>query len=329
MWKNDGPHATPAGEFTDGNPARNVPASEVRAKWLNMVQRELIHLVEGAGLTLDANDAGQVLKAVEALVRRAPPLDGGLDEIQPVGPVFDEHLVAWEGDTGTQIKDAGRPITDLALVPWKRQRHQMIAVPGEPTFRSSGWGIPPVGSMFARAELRTEGAFVTFASENVTTGEVTGLETPHYRYVRPSWNPTLAGIFRTPSDTTQTRIWLGCVGGHIAPRTSPSGRAVAALRFEHGVDTGWATVTCGGGTGITVVQSQPQWTFAPNTVVRWRIELSAAGPVTFYVNDVPASQVHTTNVPNPQAWLGCVTQLVTKVQSIRDCGISTLVLEHD
>jgi hypothetical protein len=244
------------------------------------------------------------------------------------GRVTSGHLAAFEGAAGDVIRDSGQALTDLSEAPWNRQRHILMAASGEPTFRIVGWTNPPVGSMFARAEVREEGSFVSFTSENVTPNEVVGLETPHYRYVIPAWSPTLAGTFRTPADVSQTLIWLGFTGGHIANRSTPSGRAVAALRFEHGVDTGWSTLTCAGGAGVTVVQSQPQWSFAPDTVVRWRIEVRP-GSVTFYINDVPGSQVHTTNVPGPQAWLGCVSQMLSKLEAARDCGISILVLEHD
>lgn len=59
--------ATAAGEFTEGN-AGGVPATLLKAAWLNAVQRELVNLIGGAGIELDAEDSAQVLKAVQALV---------------------------------------------------------------------------------------------------------------------------------------------------------------------------------------------------------------------------------------------------------------------
>ncbi len=55
------------GEFTEGNPAAGVAATLLKASWLNAVQRELVNLVLAAGLTLDATDDSQVLKAIQAL----------------------------------------------------------------------------------------------------------------------------------------------------------------------------------------------------------------------------------------------------------------------
>lgn len=59
--------ANPAGEFTEGNPAAGAAATLLKAQWLNAIQRELVGLVLGAGISLNANDDSQVLKAVKAL----------------------------------------------------------------------------------------------------------------------------------------------------------------------------------------------------------------------------------------------------------------------
>lgn len=63
--------ANPAGEFTEGNPAAGAPATLLKATWLNAIQRELVGLVLGAGISLNANDDEQVLKAVKALAGTA------------------------------------------------------------------------------------------------------------------------------------------------------------------------------------------------------------------------------------------------------------------
>lgn len=63
--------ANAAGEFTEGNPAAGAAATLLKANWLNAIQRELIGLVLGAGLTLKADDDAQVLEAVKALAAAA------------------------------------------------------------------------------------------------------------------------------------------------------------------------------------------------------------------------------------------------------------------
>lgn len=59
--------ANGAGEFTQGQPGSGVDATIIAVPWLNAVQRELIHVVLGAGIALDPADDSQVLKAIRAI----------------------------------------------------------------------------------------------------------------------------------------------------------------------------------------------------------------------------------------------------------------------
>lgn len=68
MHKIDAPHATIDNEFTDGNPSTGIEATELIAKFFNTVQRELVAVVEAAGLTLSDEDDGQVIEAISALL---------------------------------------------------------------------------------------------------------------------------------------------------------------------------------------------------------------------------------------------------------------------
>lgn len=63
--------ANALGEFTEGNPGAGIAATLLKAAWLNAVQRELVNLVEGAGLTLSAADDSQILKAIQAIQANA------------------------------------------------------------------------------------------------------------------------------------------------------------------------------------------------------------------------------------------------------------------
>jgi len=69
MFKIDSPGATGGNEFTEGNPALNIPATEVSDEWLNAVQRELVEVVEFGGLVLDKLDDKQVRKAIQAIIQ--------------------------------------------------------------------------------------------------------------------------------------------------------------------------------------------------------------------------------------------------------------------
>ncbi len=53
------------GEYTNGNVANGIPPTIINAEMLNTFQRELVAVVEGAGMTLDPEDDGQVKKAIE------------------------------------------------------------------------------------------------------------------------------------------------------------------------------------------------------------------------------------------------------------------------
>jgi len=65
VYKIDTPGATAANEFQAGNPLATppIPATELGADWFTMIQRELVALVEGAGLTLTKGDDDQVYTA--------------------------------------------------------------------------------------------------------------------------------------------------------------------------------------------------------------------------------------------------------------------------
>lgn len=68
MKRNDGLDFAPGNLFTDGNPLVPTPASVLDASWLNMVQEEVAHVVEGAGIALDAANDQQLLAAIKRLI---------------------------------------------------------------------------------------------------------------------------------------------------------------------------------------------------------------------------------------------------------------------
>lgn len=60
--------ATSAGEFTNGSVATGVSPTILDAGWFNTIQRELIAVVNGGGLTLDPTNDAQVLAAIKAML---------------------------------------------------------------------------------------------------------------------------------------------------------------------------------------------------------------------------------------------------------------------
>lgn len=56
------PTATSGHEFTDGN--ESIPPTDLNALWFNMIQRELLAVLTGAGLAPDASDFTQVWQSI-------------------------------------------------------------------------------------------------------------------------------------------------------------------------------------------------------------------------------------------------------------------------
>ncbi|MBH3002278.1 phage tail protein [Serratia ureilytica] len=56
------------GEYTNGNVAQGIPPTIINAEMLNTFQRELVNIVEGAGISLDPSNDSQVLEAVRKLL---------------------------------------------------------------------------------------------------------------------------------------------------------------------------------------------------------------------------------------------------------------------
>lgn len=63
--------ATAAGEYTEGNPGAGVSPTLLKAAWLNSIQRELVAVVEGAGLSLDPTHDDQLFNALQILGRQS------------------------------------------------------------------------------------------------------------------------------------------------------------------------------------------------------------------------------------------------------------------
>ncbi len=67
MHRIDAPGFAPGNLFTEGNPALNIPATEVSDDWLNDVQGELVTVIEGAGSTLVKGTITQLQSAIFAI----------------------------------------------------------------------------------------------------------------------------------------------------------------------------------------------------------------------------------------------------------------------
>ena len=74
MHRIDSSTATPDNRFTEGDPTIPVPATTVRAAWLNSVQEELIAVLAAAGIAPDKANNAQVVDAINALIIDMTPI---------------------------------------------------------------------------------------------------------------------------------------------------------------------------------------------------------------------------------------------------------------
>lgn len=126
MYRYQDESATPAGEFTDGDPLNDIPRSLLRASWLNMVQRELLQLVSDAGIVPSEEDFQQVSQAVARIahglnVQTTQNLNG----IHQQGKHF---LAGWHaGPIIPGIYTIGsQPATQLALLEVMRHGNNFL-----------------------------------------------------------------------------------------------------------------------------------------------------------------------------------------------------------
>lgn len=71
MHRIDGPGATTDKMFTEGDPVRGVPATNVTGAWLNAVQEEIANAVAEAGIPLDKSINVQLAQAMRIIAGQA------------------------------------------------------------------------------------------------------------------------------------------------------------------------------------------------------------------------------------------------------------------
>jgi hypothetical protein len=104
-------------QFTEGNPQTGTEATVVTAGWLNAVQEEVAHVIEGQGLVLNKDDNEQLKNAVNSAIDQAVAtcktqvsqerdnaIDSAKDEITGVidqkidagvGAIKQRHIMRW------------------------------------------------------------------------------------------------------------------------------------------------------------------------------------------------------------------------------------------
>ncbi len=61
------------GEYTNGNVAQGIPPTIINAEMLNTFQREMVNVVEGAGLVLNPANNSQLIESIKSLLDMAIP----------------------------------------------------------------------------------------------------------------------------------------------------------------------------------------------------------------------------------------------------------------
>lgn len=60
--------ANAAGEFTEGNPSAGVDATQIKAAWLNTIQRELGNILVAGGMSMDPDKDDQIVQAIKLII---------------------------------------------------------------------------------------------------------------------------------------------------------------------------------------------------------------------------------------------------------------------
>jgi len=96
MHRIDAPGFAPGNLFTEGNPALNIPATEVSDDWLNDVQEEIVKVIEGRGITLVKGTQDQLQTAILDMIgaggtntKLDPLLNNTADQVI-TGLIFDK-----------------------------------------------------------------------------------------------------------------------------------------------------------------------------------------------------------------------------------------------
>lgn len=170
MYKYEGTDATPTGEWTDGNLLLGIARTIFRAAWPNMVQRELLNLVVGGGITPNRDQYDQALQAVRAIAA---------DYGAPVGTVFGIYATTapsgYVVPNGTLVSRASYPrlwahaqLNGLVL------SEATWAISGNHTFFSSGDG----STTFRLPELRAEHIRFADGGRGIVAGLTVGKYLP-------------------------------------------------------------------------------------------------------------------------------------------------------
>ncbi|MHB2082152.1 hypothetical protein [Pseudomonas asiatica] len=175
--------ATPSGEFTEGSAAGGVPATRLKAEWLNTIQRELLAILAHAGISVNTDADNQVLQSILKLVG-----DGA----------------SGKADKATTL--AGYGITDAFT---QTQVNNLLAGKAAKATTLGGYGIADaytqvqVNSLLAaKADKAT-----TLAGYGISDAYTQGQANTLLAAKAPLASPALTGIPTAPTAAAGTNTW--------------------------------------------------------------------------------------------------------------------------
>ncbi|CAP44780.1 hypothetical protein [Bordetella petrii] len=181
---------TSAGEWRNGDPASNVRATPMLAAYFNMLQRELVAVIEGAGLELDIGNDGQLFQAIASLAsgNYLPRLAtipaqrlAGADEIYVAG--WGEMVwTETEFFIGYRSPLCGRPVDGHTANPLVRELDAVGGLASKEVYAGL-WGYArEQGLVVTQAEWETSIGAHLFVDVNATQFRLPDLRNMFRRY---------------------------------------------------------------------------------------------------------------------------------------------------
>jgi len=216
MHKIDAP-GHDSNEFTDGDIGTGTPPTQLWSKWCNTVQRELVNLVQAAGLTLSDTDDTQVLQAIN-LIR---PGLGLRNRVQNGDFRYFQRPGAEGGDLPANVGTSDVLIPDRwycragstagsAQLDRTGFTYGQTAVPGEPRFHLTWNQLTASSGLFPRLIQPVEGVR-TFAGQDVVLSwwarHVGGTVPIQPKLIQDFGNGGSADVIETTSSQSPTTSW--------------------------------------------------------------------------------------------------------------------------
>lgn len=186
-------------------------------------------------------------------------------------------------------------------------------------------GGPPLSEAGSQSAVVAGGNLILNYTSQASAGSEAGFRVNTFSAVRPVLNPDITIVFRTPSDMTDVRIWVGFTS--TAPTNSDDiADEGAAFRYSTVAgDAGWTPVTRDGATQN--VGSAIGLTPVADTVYRLRIRTIDSGTTWKFSVNASAEQDVTTNVPQPNENMGWGCRVFAVTNSARNIGLVRVHLE--